>query len=102
MIALDDALNALAKVEPLESPDYRTTATGYVSEIKMVLRVSPDTVKRDWRLARAWLLAEFATHKTKGPKKEFFNPFHFRRSICSPECDSGMRNDARWLSLTET
>jgi DNA-directed RNA polymerase specialized sigma24 family protein len=29
-----------------------------VEETAEVLKVSPDTVLRDWRLARAWLLAE--------------------------------------------
>jgi len=29
-----------------------------VEEVAAVLKVSPDTVMRDWKLARAWLLAE--------------------------------------------
>ena len=32
-----------------------------VEETAEVLRVSPDTVLRDWRLARAWLLAELSS-----------------------------------------
>ena len=31
-----------------------------VEETAEVLKVSPDTVMRDWRLARAWLLAEMS------------------------------------------
>ena len=29
-----------------------------IEETAAVLNVSPDTVKRDWKLARAWLLRE--------------------------------------------
>jgi DNA-directed RNA polymerase specialized sigma24 family protein len=31
-----------------------------VKEVAEVLQVSPETVARDWRLARAWLLRELA------------------------------------------
>jgi len=31
-----------------------------VEETAEVLKVSPDTVMRDWRLARAWLLVELS------------------------------------------
>jgi DNA-directed RNA polymerase specialized sigma24 family protein len=31
-----------------------------IEETAEVLRVSVDTVKRDWRMARAWLLAELS------------------------------------------
>lgn len=60
LIALDDALNALAKVDPRRARvvELRFFAGLSVEETAEVLRVSADTVKRDWRLARAWLLAE--------------------------------------------
>jgi len=60
MIALDDALNALAKVDPRKAEviELRFFAGLSVEETAEVLKVSSDTVKRDWRLARAWLLAE--------------------------------------------
>ncbi len=70
MIALDDALNALAKVEPRKA---RTIELRFLHRLKRVeetaevLRVSPDTVKRDWRLARAWLLAELADAQDERP-----------------------------------
>jgi RNA polymerase sigma factor (TIGR02999 family) len=60
LIALDDALNALAKVDPRKAEviELRFFAGLSVEETAEVLKVSPDTVMRDWRLARAWLLAE--------------------------------------------
>ena len=33
-----------------------------VEETASVLKVSPDTVKRDWRLAKTWLLRELRAH----------------------------------------
>jgi RNA polymerase sigma-70 factor (ECF subfamily) len=39
-----------------------------VDEIAKVLRVSPETVARDWRLARAWLLRELS--KDRQPARE--------------------------------
>jgi RNA polymerase sigma factor (TIGR02999 family) len=60
LIALDDALDALAKVDPRKARvvEMRFFAGLSVEETAEVLKVSSDTVKRDWRLARAWLLAE--------------------------------------------
>jgi RNA polymerase sigma factor (TIGR02999 family) len=60
LIALDDALNALAKVDPRKAQviELRFFAGLSVEETAEVLKVSADTVMRDWRLARAWLLAE--------------------------------------------
>jgi RNA polymerase sigma factor (TIGR02999 family) len=60
LIALDDALNALAEVDPrkVQVIELRFFGGLSVEETAEVLRVSPDTVLRDWRLARAWLLAE--------------------------------------------
>jgi len=60
LIALDDGLNALAKVDPRKARviELRFFAGLSVEETAEVLKLSADTVKRDWRLARAWLLAE--------------------------------------------
>jgi len=37
-----------------------------VEETAEVLKVSPETVKRDWRLARVWLLEEMAGESRDG------------------------------------
>ena len=60
LIALDDALNALAKVDPRKARvvELRFFAGLSVEETAEVLKVSSDTVKRDWRLAKVWLLCE--------------------------------------------
>ncbi len=60
LIALDDALNVLAKVDPRKGQVIELRFFGGLSveETAEVLGVSPDTVLRDWRLARAWLMAE--------------------------------------------
>ena len=60
LVALDDALEALAKLDERKSRVIEMKFFGGLSveESAAVLRVSPDTVKRDWRLAKAWLLRE--------------------------------------------
>lgn len=60
VIALDDALSALAAIDPRKSQvvEFRFFGGLDVEETAEVLRVSPDTVKRDWKLAKAWLRRE--------------------------------------------
>lgn len=60
VIALDRALNALAQVDSRKSRTVELRFFGGLSveETAKVLDVSPDTVKRDWRLAKLWLLQE--------------------------------------------
>jgi RNA polymerase sigma-70 factor (ECF subfamily) len=62
IIQLDDALQALAKIDPRKAQviEFRFFAGLSVPETAEVLKVSADTVLRDWRLARAWLLKEIA------------------------------------------
>jgi len=62
MIALDDALNALAEIQPRKARivELRFFAGLSVEETAAALKISPGTVMRDWRLARAWLLAELS------------------------------------------
>jgi RNA polymerase sigma factor (TIGR02999 family) len=57
LIALDDALKALASTDERKSRVIELRFFGGLSvqETAEVLKVSPDTVLRDWRLARAWL-----------------------------------------------
>jgi RNA polymerase sigma factor (TIGR02999 family) len=60
IIQLDDALNSLANIDPRKAQviEFRFFAGLSVEETAEVLKVSPATVLRDWRLARAWLLNE--------------------------------------------
>jgi RNA polymerase sigma factor (TIGR02999 family) len=59
-VALDDALEALAKFDERKSRVVELRFFGGLSveETAAVLKVSADTVMRDWRLAKAWLQAE--------------------------------------------
>jgi RNA polymerase sigma factor (TIGR02999 family) len=58
--ALDDALNALATMDPRKARvvELRFFAGLSVEETAEVLKVSPDTVVRDWRMAKVWLHRE--------------------------------------------
>jgi len=60
LAALDDAMNALSAIDPRKSRVVELRFFGGLSveETAEVIKVSPDTVMRDWSLARAWLLAE--------------------------------------------
>lgn len=60
VIRLDDALTTLAKVDFRKTQVIELRFYGglTVEETAEVLHVSPDTVLRDWRLGRAWLLSE--------------------------------------------
>jgi RNA polymerase sigma-70 factor (ECF subfamily) len=59
-IALDDALEALAKFDERKSRVIEMRFFGglTVEETALVLKVSPATVMGDWRLAKAWLRRE--------------------------------------------
>ncbi len=60
LVALDDALDALAKCDERKSRVIELRFFGglTVVETASVLAVSPETVMRDWQLARAWLRRE--------------------------------------------
>lgn len=60
VLALDRALDALAAVDRRKSQviELRFFGGMSVAETAEVLHVSPDTIKRDWRLAKLWLLRE--------------------------------------------
>ena len=59
-IALDDAMEALAQFDERKSRVIELRFFGglTVEETATVLAVSPETVMRDWRLAKAWLQRE--------------------------------------------
>jgi RNA polymerase sigma factor (TIGR02999 family) len=58
--ALDDALESLSRIDPRRAKviELRFFGGFSVEETADVLQVSPQTVMRDWRLARAWLARE--------------------------------------------
>jgi RNA polymerase sigma-70 factor, ECF subfamily len=66
LVALDDALEALARVDERKSRVIELRFFGglTVEEAASVLNISQDTVLRDWRLAKAWLLRELTTRTT--------------------------------------
>lgn len=59
-VALDDALTALAALDPRKSQvvEMRFFAGLSLEETAEALHVSRDTVKRDWKMAKLWLLRE--------------------------------------------
>jgi RNA polymerase sigma factor (TIGR02999 family) len=65
LVALDDALKALAAVDERKSKVVELRFFGGLSveETAEVLRMSGDTVIRDWRLAKIWLLHELSRGK---------------------------------------
>lgn len=68
IVALDDALCTLADIDPRKSRVVEMRFFGGLSikEVAEVLNVSPETVLRDWRLAKVWLLRELS----QGPGDE--------------------------------
>jgi RNA polymerase sigma factor (TIGR02999 family) len=60
IVALDDALANLAKIDPQQSKivELRFFAGLSIEETSEVLHISPATVKRDWAMAKAWLHRE--------------------------------------------
>lgn len=65
LVAVDDALNQLAKVDERKSQVVVLRFFGGLSveETAEVLEVSPQTVARDWKLAKAWLKRELSGNK---------------------------------------
>ena len=62
LLALDDAMEALARLDPrkVQVVEMRFFGGLSVEETAEVLKVSPVTVMRDWSTARAWLYRELA------------------------------------------
>jgi RNA polymerase sigma factor (TIGR02999 family) len=60
LCALDDALSALAQMDPRRAQVIELRFFGglTVEETGAVLKISPQSVMRDWKLARAWLARE--------------------------------------------
>jgi len=62
LVALDEALTALAQFDPQQSRVVELRYFGglTIAETAEVLGVSDSTVEREWNLARAWLLLELS------------------------------------------
>jgi len=62
VVALDDALKTLTSIDPRRSRVVELRFFGGLSveEAAEVLKVSPETVMHDWKLAKAWLLRELS------------------------------------------
>ena len=60
LVALDDAMNALAQLDPRKVKVVEMRFFGGLSEEEAseVLKISAVTVRRDWRTAKAWLYRE--------------------------------------------
>jgi RNA polymerase sigma factor (TIGR02999 family) len=67
VVALDDALNGLAKLDEQQSRIVELRFFGGLSteEIAQVLGISSSTVKRDWNVAKAWLTRQMKK-RTRG------------------------------------
>jgi RNA polymerase sigma factor (sigma-70 family) len=62
LLALDDALRRLGELDPqkLRIVELRYFGGLTFEERAEALQISPATVKRDWSMARAWLLSEIS------------------------------------------
>ena len=68
LVALNEAMNALSQIDPrkVQVVEMRFFGGLSIEETAEVLRVSPETVRRDWRTARAWLYRELSGGKADG------------------------------------
>ena len=68
LLALDDALGELSRIDERQAKIVEMKFFGGLStdEIAHSLAVSPETVLRDWKLAKLWLLREMGAKETLG------------------------------------
>lgn len=66
LVALDDSLEALAKIDPEQSRlvELRYFGGLTIEETAEVMQISPATVSREWTAARAWLFRELSRGAT--------------------------------------
>mgnify|MGYP006179629609 CR=1 FL=1 len=64
-MALDEALGAPAEIDPRKAAVVELRFFGGLTEeeVGQVLGISPETVRREWRRAKAWLYQELAGHE---------------------------------------
>jgi RNA polymerase sigma factor (TIGR02999 family) len=68
LVALDDALESLSKIDPQQGRIVELRFFGGLSieGTAKVLNISPATVKRDWNVARAWLHRQLSARPSRG------------------------------------
>jgi RNA polymerase sigma-70 factor, ECF subfamily len=68
LVAIDEALQSLAAFDPRKSQVVEMRFFGGLSvkEAAEVLKVSPETVRRDWKLAKSWLRRELSRGDSSG------------------------------------
>jgi RNA polymerase sigma-70 factor (ECF subfamily) len=69
LITLDEALTSLTAIDPRRSQVVELRFFGGLSneEIAKVLKISPNTVTRDWNVAKAWLYREMSKEQEDEP-----------------------------------
>jgi RNA polymerase sigma factor (sigma-70 family) len=69
-LALNDALESLSKMDPCKARVVELRYFGGLSleETAEALGISPETVKRDWRMARAYLFGDCAVGSRPNPQ----------------------------------
>jgi len=70
ILALDEALTTFSRIAPRQARVVELRYFGGLNEEEIVeaLKISPRTVRRDWDLARAWLLRELS-HPVQQPSE---------------------------------
>lgn len=72
LLDLDNALNALQKLDPQQSQIVEMRFFGGLSieETAEVLKVSPSTVKRDWIMAKTWIRRHMGIQGNAGAEED--------------------------------
>jgi RNA polymerase sigma factor (TIGR02999 family) len=67
ILALDQALESLSKIDGRKGRVVELRYFGGLSveETAEVLGISPETAKRDWKMAKTWLFAELTAEKDR-------------------------------------
>jgi len=67
LLALEDAMTRLEQLEPRQSQivELKYFAGLTIEETARVMEISPSLVKKDWRMARAWLFQQLAAARTQ-------------------------------------
>ncbi|HKW33843.1 MAG TPA: sigma-70 family RNA polymerase sigma factor [Candidatus Acidoferrum sp.] len=76
ILVVDEALTAFSQIAPRQAKVVELRYFGGLTEEEVVatLKISPRTVRRDWDLAKAWLLRELS-HRIEHPKAHAPRPF---------------------------